>query len=122
MHRAALVLGALVAGVLSGAPAPFPKPSRQTGPWFDGWDRPMDPLGNCRFLRRDEQLTITIPGKGHELALGIGGKWSRAPRLLRDVEGDFILDVRVGGNFLPLDDGYRHAGVLLQAGKNGAKL
>jgi hypothetical protein len=39
-----LLLCPLVAGVLMAAPAPFPK----SGPWFEGWDKPV---GDRRFDR-----------------------------------------------------------------------
>jgi hypothetical protein len=90
MYRVATLLfcGALflVAGVVA-APAPLPR----TGPWFDGWDRPVNPLGDRRFERRGNRLSITVPGKDHEE--------ERAPRLLRAVEGDFFVQVRVAGTF-----------------------
>jgi hypothetical protein len=76
MHRiAALVLSALAALVATATPAPEPKP------WVTGWHRPIDPKEDCRFEREGDELSITVPGEGHELAR------LEAPRLLRDVEG-----------------------------------
>jgi hypothetical protein len=119
MHRLAVVLlGAVVAvaGGLVAAPAPFPRPSSQAGPWFDGWDRPVDPVGDCRFERRGDRLTIAVPGQGHEFNV-LAGRLN-APRLLRDVKGDFVMLVRISGDFRELDDGrYRGAGILLTDGK-----
>jgi regulation of enolase protein 1 (concanavalin A-like superfamily) len=114
------VAGGGVAGSLLGAPAPFPRPV-PAGPWFDGWERFVDPRGDCRFERTSDRLTITVPGKGHQIVFGLGRRWFTAPHMVRDVEGDFILDVRVGGTFL-LTDGCRRAGILVLAGDNGAKL
>jgi hypothetical protein len=118
MHRlAVLLLCALlaVAGGLLAAPAPFPRPSKV---WITGWDKPSDPVGDCRFVRRGDKLTISVPGKGHELDLAKGHH--NAPCLLREVVGDFVVQVRVGGNFRPDDPkghgGSRQAGLLL-AGK-----
>jgi regulation of enolase protein 1 (concanavalin A-like superfamily) len=72
------------------APAPFP---RSSGPWFDGWDKPIDPLGDSVFNRSRGQLTITSRGKGQALPKG---NWEqRAPCLLRDVTGDFQVQVRI---------------------------
>jgi regulation of enolase protein 1 (concanavalin A-like superfamily) len=102
-----LLLGALVAGGLLAAPAPFRKP----GPWFDGWDKPIDPVGDCQFDREGDRLTITLPGKGHQLDL-TGRR--NAPRLLKDVEGDFVVQVRVRGNYRPAD--LVKPGMLRQAG------
>src|SRR5207253_2814760 len=81
-------------GLLSrgAAPAPLPRP------WALGWDRPVDPLGDCRFERAGEVLTITVPGERH--GLEASGRYLNAPRLLRDVKGDFS-SVRVGGGLRP---------------------
>jgi hypothetical protein len=89
---AVLLLSALVAvaaGVMA-APVPFPRPGR-SGPWFDGWDKQV---GKCRFAREGDTLTITVPGAGYELDVVKGPL--NAPHLLRDVEGDFIVQVRTG--------------------------
>src|SRR5207244_1045643 len=104
VHRfAALLLCALAgaAGGLLAAPAPFPRPGRAR-PWTTGWDRTVDPVGDCRFDRKGDRLTITVPGGEHRMT---------APRLLRDVNGDFVVAVRVGGSFRPTV----RAGLLLTA-------
>lgn len=92
--------------------APAPKP----GPWVRGWDRPIDPRGDCKFDRDGEKLTLTVPGKrGKDLLRGD----PNAPRLLRDVKGDFAVVVRVGGTFRPTgENGWQQAGLLLTDGKN----
>jgi regulation of enolase protein 1 (concanavalin A-like superfamily) len=116
MHRhAALLLCALVAVSASvmAAPAPFPR-AGQKGPWFDGWDRPEGPVNDCRFDRKGDRLTITVPGKNH--AIDDGDGHLNAPRLMREVAGDFLLQVRVTGNWRRPAKGYdvaRHAGLLL---------
>jgi hypothetical protein len=75
----------------------------------------VDPLGDCRFHRKGERLTITVPGQGH--ALDQDGVRHNAPRLLRDVEGDFVAQVRVAGNFEPaVEEGARRAGFILVDG------
>lgn len=96
----------LLAGVLVAAPAPLPKP------WVSGWDRPVDPLGDCRFDRVGDRLTITVPGKGHCLRVKEGRL--DAPRLLRDAGNDFSVEVRVEGAFgHPGAEGARQAGILV---------
>src|SRR5262249_33983989 len=85
-------------------------------PWLTGWDEPVDLVGDSHFDRGGGQLTLTVPGKGHDLHS------SNAPHLLRDVEGDFIMQVRVGGDFLPIDGGYRSAGILLLSCKKRVTL
>jgi hypothetical protein len=62
-----------------------------------GWDRPVDPDNDCKFKREKGGLTITLPGKSHDLDAGR----MNAPRLLRDVEGDFVALVRIDGKFAP---------------------
>jgi regulation of enolase protein 1 (concanavalin A-like superfamily) len=122
MNRlAALLLGALLAAAVMAAPAPAP---RGSGPWFNGWDRPVDPRGDCRFERRGDKLTITVPGEGHDL--DVSRKRTTAPRVLRDVDGDFLVQVRVGGDFRHEDlvgrGVERQAGLLLMDGKDFVSL
>jgi hypothetical protein len=109
MNRfAALLLFAVVVAAVTAAPVPRP------GSWVAGWDRPVDPKGDCKFDRRGEKLSITVPGEGHDLDAR-----EAAPRLMREVEGDFAVQVRVGGNIRPADPegpGWRQAGLLLAEG------
>src|SRR4051812_33364743 len=114
---AAAVLCALAGLAVQATPLPPPKP------WITGWDKPVDPNGDCRFDRKGERLTITVPaGRERVLAVGLGRDGLTAPRLLRDIEVDFAAEVQVGGNFDEYDDGGRWAGILLLAGESGAKL
>src|SRR5262245_4320096 len=111
---AAAVLCALTALPVTAAPAPPPQP------WLTGWDRPVDPDGDCLFHRHGEVLALTVPGKTHLL----NGQGKNAPRLLRDVEGDFAAQVRVSGAFQPVLGGEvefpsQAAGLLLLAGDGG---
>lgn len=69
--------------------APVPK---------DSWDRPVDPDKDCKFVMKDDTVTIELPGTDHEFAKR---KRFNAPRLLRDVEGDFKIQVRVRATFHP---------------------
>jgi hypothetical protein len=94
MNRIALaLLVACLAGGAQTAPAP-----PEGDAWRVGWDRPIDPLGDCRFVRAGAKLTIHVPPpskKGsHQLRVEDGKL--NAPRLLRDAEGDFLMEVRVG--------------------------
>jgi regulation of enolase protein 1 (concanavalin A-like superfamily) len=83
----------LAAGIALAAPAPVERP------WLTGWDRPVDPDKDCKFIRDKGTLTIEVPGKDHDLA--IERNLMNSPRLLRDVEGDFVAQVRVSGTFQP---------------------
>jgi RNA polymerase sigma factor (sigma-70 family) len=69
-----------------------------------GWGEPIDPDGDCLFDLAHGRLTITVPApapprQGH--GLEAEGKTLNAPRVLREIEGDFIADLKVGGTFKP---------------------
>jgi hypothetical protein len=67
--------------------------------------------GDCRAERQGDRLTITLPG-------GEGGI-----RLLREVEGDFTVEVRLWADLIrPGDWAPRGAGILLLAGQDVVKL
>jgi regulation of enolase protein 1 (concanavalin A-like superfamily) len=108
----AMLLVAVVVTAVTAAPAPRPRPET---PWLTGWDKPID-LGGCRFERNGDNLTITVPGEGH----GLDAR-EVAPRLMRGVEGDFAVQVRVWGNLRPADPGspgWRQAGLILADGSD----
>jgi RNA polymerase sigma factor (sigma-70 family) len=75
---------------------------RKDTPFETGWDKPVDPDKDCKFHREKGELTIEVPGKDHDL--GIERNLMNSPRLLRDVEGDFVAQVRVRGKFLPSEE------------------
>jgi regulation of enolase protein 1 (concanavalin A-like superfamily) len=83
----------LSACIALAAPAPVNRP------WVTGWDKPVDPDKDCKFARDKDTLIIEVPGKDHDLA--IERNLMNSPRLLRDVEGDFMAEVRVSGTFQP---------------------
>ena len=96
------------------APAPADRP------WLTGWDKPVDPDNDCKFTRDKGTLTIEVPGKDHDLA--VERNLMNSPRLLRDVEGDFVAQVRASGTFLPSQEStsterlpFVGAGLLLMA-------
>ena len=62
-------------------------------PWGDA----TDPDGDCKFELepREDKIRIIVPGKAHLLSAEIGRV--NAPRLIRDIKGDFDLIVRVAG-------------------------
>src|SRR6266508_256739 len=104
------LLPLLAVAAIAAAPAPKPQP------WIQGWERPADPLGDCRFDRDGETMTITIPGKGHDFE--VPNKRLHAPHLLRKVEGDFTVQVRIHGTFAEkMEQGDQRAGLLLTDGK-----
>jgi regulation of enolase protein 1 (concanavalin A-like superfamily) len=84
---------ALACAAFAGDPDPEPNP------FLDGWDKPVDPDKDCKFEREKGGLTITVPGKDHGLAIERGRM--NAPRLVKDIEGDFLAEVRVSGPLTP---------------------
>ncbi len=64
-----------------------------------GWGMAIDPDGDVKFTRSGKSLTLEIPGTLHDLVADIG-KFN-APRILREVDGDFAGLVKVDGSFKP---------------------
>lgn len=61
-----------------------------------GWGEVVDPDGDCQVDAEDQTLKITIPGKKHNLSVEAGDL--NSPRVLANVDGDFIAQVKVTGN------------------------
>lgn len=121
MRRFACVLaGVLAAYTVLSAPAPEP--------FRTGWDQPVDPDHDCKFVHKGSTLSLELPGTDHELAPKRGR--FNAPRLLRDIEGDFVMQVRVSGSFCPsvkssvegVDSSVAAGLVLIPADKNCIRL
>jgi regulation of enolase protein 1 (concanavalin A-like superfamily) len=70
-------------------------------PILQGWGRPVDPAGDCNIRVEAEKLKIDVPGTKHDLTVETGSM--NAPRVLRQIDGDFIAQVLISGNI-------RHAG------------
>jgi regulation of enolase protein 1 (concanavalin A-like superfamily) len=119
MHRltALLLCSLLVAFAAVAAPAPVYK-GQPPASWVKGWNEPTDSQGGCRFDRDGGRLTLTVPpGKARYHDVREGRR--DAPCLLRDVEGDFRVQVRIGGDFGRPGGGPRGAGLMLLAGEDG---
>jgi regulation of enolase protein 1 (concanavalin A-like superfamily) len=54
----------------------------------------MDPVGDCRIAVDGDVLSITVPGAYRDLVSFPTWSNSAAPRVLQDVEGDFVVQVR----------------------------
>jgi RNA polymerase sigma factor (sigma-70 family) len=68
-----------------------------------GWGEVIDPDGDCSIDLADGQLKIkvpAVPARGH--GLEAEGNTLNAPRVVREIEGDFIADLTVGGKFKPV--------------------
>jgi S1-C subfamily serine protease/regulation of enolase protein 1 (concanavalin A-like superfamily) len=81
-----------------------PKPRSAGTPEVDypgtelkGWGLAIDPDNDCKFTPNGKSLSIQVPGKLHDLFFD-GGP-TNAPRVMQDVEGDFVATVKVGGEF-----------------------
>jgi regulation of enolase protein 1 (concanavalin A-like superfamily) len=64
-----------------------------------GWGTIIDSLGDCTVKEEKGKLTIEIPGGTHDLNAILGGM--TAPRVLKEVEGDFTAQVKISGEFKP---------------------
>jgi RNA polymerase sigma factor (sigma-70 family) len=64
-----------------------------------GWGTATDPDGDCKFIIEKDRLSIAVPGTDH--ALCVEQNRLNAPRVLRPVEGDFVLQVKVSGKYPP---------------------
>lgn len=73
----------LLASATSAVPAPN----------LSGWGKSVDPDKDCKINRSRDTLTIEMPGAEHDY--DPIRKCFNAPRLLRDIEGNFDLRVRV---------------------------
>src|SRR5687768_13293767 len=64
-----------------------------------GWGTPIDPDGDCAFQADAGKLTITVPGeaKPHDLSAELSS--TTAPRVLQPLKGNFVLQVKVEGEF-----------------------
>ncbi len=64
-----------------------------------GWGTAFDPDGDCEIKAQGKALVMTIPATLHDLNAEIGT--FNAPRVVRDVVGDFEITVKVVGDFKP---------------------
>ncbi len=102
------------------ATARVPKGQAATALENELWGDAVDPDGDCKFERvpREDKVRIIVPGKPHILSAEIGQV--NAPRVLRDIKGDFDVSVRVSGTSHPggkattaLYSPYHGAGLLM---------
>jgi regulation of enolase protein 1 (concanavalin A-like superfamily) len=96
-HVAAVLVCCVLLAAAPAAPAP---PSHW---WAAAW-KTCDPDKDCRFERCGGGLAIALPGKDHRFFGWTTSFISNIPYLVREVEGDFVAEVRVSGSFRPLID------------------
>jgi S1-C subfamily serine protease len=65
-----------------------------------GWGLAVDPDGDCKFTADGKKsMKVEVPGTWHDLNPHVNKL--NSPRVIRTVEGDFSVTVRVGGEFRP---------------------
>jgi regulation of enolase protein 1 (concanavalin A-like superfamily) len=87
-----VVLAFVLGATLGGCGWFEPRPTS-----IDGWGNAYDPDGDCKFTVEEGRLRIAVPGTDHALAIERGQV--NAPRVVREVYGDFIAQVKVSGAF-----------------------
>lgn len=67
---------------------------------FAGWGALVDPDGDCAARVENGRLAFTISGR-HDVSDDVQGIMN-APRVMQEIEGDFVALVKVGGEFKPV--------------------
>lgn len=90
----------------------------KAGTRLRGWGEVIDPDHDCQIALDRDKVTVKVPAKVHDYAAELQ-RWN-APRILSEVGGDFIAEVKVSGQFKPSDKSteesrrpYNGAGLLL---------
>ena len=79
-----------------------------------GWGNVVDPDGDCNVKLEGKALVMNLPGTLHDLNADID-KYN-APRVLREVEGNFVIQVKVVGDFKPGPKSMRAKGLPFNGG------
>ena len=69
-----------------------------------GWGVATDPDGDCTFEPKGNTLVVEVPNTDHGLVANLIDR-SKCARVLREVEGDFEIQVKVDGTFKPTGPG-----------------
>jgi regulation of enolase protein 1 (concanavalin A-like superfamily) len=91
-------LGSLALGTVRTRVAGTPEPE-PTGKELPGGGLAIDPDNDCQFRPGNASLALQVPGTLHDLNPDTGKL--NAPRVLTTVNGDFIVRVKVSGDFQP---------------------
>jgi len=103
----------------------FAQEPNSGAPTIPGWGTPVNPGGDCKFDGDGKKLVIVVPGSDKAHDLGAETSNMTAPRVLQPVKGDFVLSVKIDGEFAPGEDstqrgrtGYNGAGLVVFADEN----
>jgi len=69
------------------------------GPKLKGWGQVVNPDGDCEVTFKDGSVTMKVPGAAHDFAADL--RLQNSPRVLSKLEGDFVAEVKVSGEFKP---------------------
>ena len=69
------------------------------------WGDVIDPDGDCKVVLENGGMKLEVSGSLHDMNAEIGKL--NALRVVQDVEGDFVVQVRVRGEFGPAGPGTR---------------
>ncbi len=95
----ALSLGSCVFACFLALPIAAEEKGAKEGPQVKGWGQAINPDGDCEIAPTDGGVEIKMPGTAHDFAAEL--KKQNAPRVLSEVKGDFIAEVKVSGAFRP---------------------
>jgi regulation of enolase protein 1 (concanavalin A-like superfamily) len=95
MTRLALIACLVLAPAWAAAKPLRPNPEREL--LEKHWGLAVDPERDSTFRADRDGLRITVPGKPRVMSVEIGK--TNAPRVLREIVGDFSVEVKVSGAF-----------------------
>ena len=94
---AAWLVGACVAGLMA---LPVRADDKDDAPKvIKGWGQVSDPDRDCEITSKDGAVEIKVPGKSHDFAAEL--RLQNSPRVLQEIKGDFIAEVKVSGELKP---------------------
>jgi hypothetical protein len=79
------------------------------------WGKVIDTAGDCSVKGDENRLTIEVPGGTH--GLSPSHRRLHAPRVLNEVEGDFLVQVKATGDFRPGEESTPPSPQFLQRGR-----
>ena len=92
-------LGSLALGEAKVRAQGTPAVEQPKGVDIPGWGTAFDPVKDAEIVGEKNRLRINVTGSRHQLA--VAQQILNAPRVMREVEGDFVLTVKVVGDFKP---------------------